>query len=554
MKQTFTNMKKIFLGIALVLSGSSFAQITWDFGVTGNLSAYPSAGVPANVTIDSLTRGNSFGTPTAVLLSTTSASAGYTGSTAAGNAGVPARIGALDYTVNGTTGSAYFEVTLTPDAGYTLNITNISFGSRSTGTGPRKYSIRTSLDSYMTEQAGDTINSVASSWGLRTNTLAINGTAGTPVTLRIYGYAGVGSPTSGTVNFRIDDLKITATATQAAPQIVFQPVNANVCTGAAAQFATFTPGTYTYQWQENAGSGFVSLTNSGVYSGADDDTLNISNATGLTGNTYRCIVTNGNGNDTSDIALLTVSAPVTPTVSIPTSMGPFCAGDATTITATATNAGTAPTYEWFIIGFGSVGTGSTLNVIPGFLPAGNLTVYCELTSNAACASPTLVTSNSLTVTVNALPTTPIVSQEADTLFTTSYDSYQWYLDGTTMLGTDSAQTAAASGAYTVVVTNVEGCSSTSAPYSYTVTSINDVVASTNVVIAPNPSTGVFTVNFNHPINALITVYNIIGKVVSAKQTSASSQTIDLSNAANGSYFITIKTDKETITKKVIVTK
>jgi hypothetical protein len=59
---------------------------------------------------------------------------------------------------------------------------------------------------------------------------------------------------------------------------------------------------------------------------------------------------------------------------------------------------------------------------------------------------------------------------------------------------------------------------------------------------------------NYPTNALITVYNIIGKVVSVKQTSASSQTIDLSNEANGSYFITIKTDKETITKKVIVTK
>jgi hypothetical protein len=552
MKQTFTNMKKIFLGIALVLSGSSFAQITWDFGVTGNLSAYPSAGVPANVTIDSLTKGNNLGT--SPLLSTTSVSSTYPGFSAAGNAGVVARIGALDYTVNGTTGSAYFEVTLTPDAGYTLNITNISFGSRSTGTGPRKYSIRTSLDSYMTEQAGDTINTPASSWGLRTQTLAINGTAGTPIKLRIYGYAGAGSPTPGTVNFRIDDLKITATATLAAPQIVFQPVNANVCSGASAQFATFTPGTYTYLWQENAGSGFVSLTNAGVYSGATDDTLNISNATGLTGNTYRCIVTNGNGSDTSDIATLTVSAPVTPTVTIPTSMGPFCAGDATTITATATNEGTAPTYEWFLIGFGSVGTGSTLNVIPGFLPAGNLTVYCELTSNAACASPTLVTSNSLTVTVNALPATPIVSQEADTLSTTSYDSYQWYLDGTTMLGTDSAQTASASGAYTVVVTNAAGCSATSASYSFTVTSINDVVAATSVVIAPNPSNGLFTVNFNHSTTALITVYNIIGKVVSVKQATTSSQTVDLTNEANGSYFVTIKTDKETITKKVIVTK
>ncbi|MBN8695092.1 MAG: T9SS type A sorting domain-containing protein [Bacteroidetes bacterium] len=552
MKNIFTKTKQL-LGAVLLLSSSAFAQITWDFGTTGNLSAYPSAGIPANVTVDSLTRGNSLGT--AVLLSTTSASNTYPGFSAGGNAGVPARIGALDYTVNGTTGSAYFEVKLTPDAGYTLNITNIEFGSRSTGTGPRKYSIRTSLDSYMTEQAGDTINSAASAWGLRTEALSITGTPGTAITLRIYGYDGAGSPTPGTVNFRIDDLKITATATLATPQIVFEPVNANVCSGATAQFATFTPGTFTYQWQENTGSGFVSLTNTGVYTGADDDTLNISNTTGMNGYTYRCIVTNGSGNDTSNVALLTVSAPVVPTVSIPTSMTSLCAGDAATISATATNEGTAPTYEWFWVGFGSVGTGQTLNVPAGFLPAGTHTIYCELTSNAACAAPTLVTSNSLTVTVDPLPATPVISQEADTLSTTQYASYQWYLDGTTMLGTDSAQTASTTGAYTVVVTNVEGCSATSAAYNYVVTSIGSNQATAVLTIYPNPSNGIITITTNNAIDATVFVYNVLGKLIATKQLNGiSSNTIDLSAQANGSYFVVFKTDKETITKKITITK
>lgn len=552
MKNIFTKTKQL-LGAVLLLSSSAFAQITWDFGTTGNLSAYPSAGIPANVTVDSLTRGNSLGT--AVLLSTTSVSSTYPGFSAGGNAGVPARIGALDYTVNGTTGSAYFEVKLTPDAGYTLNISNIEFGSRSTGTGPRKYSIRTSLDSYMTEQAGDTINSAASAWGLRTEALSITGTPGTAITLRIYGYDGAGSPTPGTVNFRIDDLKITATATLATPQIVFEPVNANVCSGATAQFATFTPGNFTYQWQENTGSGFVSLTNTGVYTGADDDTLNISNTTGMNGYTYRCIVTNGAGSDTSNVATLTVSAPVVPTVSIPASMTALCAGDAATISATATNEGTAPFYEWFWVGFGSVGTGQTLNVPAGFLPAGTHTIYCELTSNAACAAPTLVTSNSLTVTVDPVPATPVISQEADTLSTTQYASYQWYLDGTTMLGTDSAQTASTTGAYTVVVTNVEGCSATSAVYNYVVTSIESNQTTAVLTIYPNPSNGIITITANNTIDATVFVYNVLGKLIATKQLNGiSSNTIDLSAQANGSYFVVFKTDKETITKKITITK
>lgn len=407
----------------------------------------------------------------------------------------------------------------------------------------------------MTEQAGDTINSASGAWGLRTEVLSITGTSSTPITLRIYGYDGAGAPTPGTVNFRIDDLKITATATLATPQIVFEPVNANVCSGSTAQFATFTPGTFTYQWQENTGSGFVSLTNTGVYTGADDDTLNISNTTGMNGYTYRCIVTNGAGSDTSNVATLTVSAPVTPTVTIPSSMPALCAGDVASITATVTNEGTAPAYEWFWVGFGSVGTGQTLNVPAGFLPAGTHTIYCELTSNAACAAPTLVTSNSLTVTVDPLPATPVISQEADTLSTTQYTSYQWYLDGTTMLGTDSAQTASATGAYTVVVTNVEGCSATSAAYNYVVTSIESNQATAVLTIYPNPSNGIITIAANNAIDATVFVYNVLGKLIVTKQLNGiSSNTIDLSAQANGSYFVVFKTDKEAITKKITITK
>ncbi|MBL7883137.1 MAG: T9SS type A sorting domain-containing protein [Bacteroidia bacterium] len=551
MKKIVTKM--LFFGLAVVFSTSSIAQITWDFGVTGNLSAYPSSGIPANIAVDSLTKGNSFGN--AVLLSTTSVSSTYPGFTAGGNAGVPCRTGALDYTINATTGSAFFEVTFTPDAGYSIDITAISFGSRSTGTGPKKYSIRTSLDSYMTEVAGDTINSASGAWGLRTNTMAVTGTPGTPITLRIYAYEGTGSATAGTVNFRIDDLKITATASLALPQVVFQPADALVCSGSTAQFEIYSPGANTYQWEVDMGSGFVALANTGVYSGADDDTLYISDVTGMDGYIYHCIVTNGAGDTNSDDATLNVSAPVIPVVTIPTSMPALCEGDAISITANATNEGLAPMYEWFLIGFGSVGTGSALNVPAGFLPAGTHSVYCELTSNAACANPTLVSSDTLTVTVAPLPAVPVITVVGNTLSTSLYDTYQWYLNDTIALGTDSSQLATISGDYSVVVTNADGCENSSTNYPMVVTSINSMYLKPSLTIAPNPSvTGMFNV-FNASENTLITVYNIVGKLVYSKQLTVSgNQSIDLSNQANGSYFVTIKTEKETITQKLIVNK
>jgi hypothetical protein len=64
----------------------------------------------------------------------------------------------------------------------------------------------------------------------------------------------------------------------------------------------------TYQWQTDLGFGFQNLTNAGQYSGAQNDTLLVSNVT-LTNNNqnFRCIVKSGSCMDTSKIAVLTVN-------------------------------------------------------------------------------------------------------------------------------------------------------------------------------------------------------------------------------------------------------
>jgi hypothetical protein len=87
------------------------------------------------------------------MLTTTSVSGGYLGASAGSNAGAAARTGALDRAAGG---SAYFEFTLTPAAGKVLWITGLTFGSRSTSTGPQAFAVYSSADNFALPVAAGT--------------------------------------------------------------------------------------------------------------------------------------------------------------------------------------------------------------------------------------------------------------------------------------------------------------------------------------------------------------------------------------------------------------
>lgn len=91
------------------------------------------------------------------------------------------------------------------------------------------------------------------------------------------------------------------------------PSNDSVTAPAPAQFVVTATsndsGTLSYQWEEDNGGGFAALTNAGIYSGVDTDTLDISDSTGLDTYQYRCVVssTGGAAPATSAAATLTVA-------------------------------------------------------------------------------------------------------------------------------------------------------------------------------------------------------------------------------------------------------
>jgi hypothetical protein len=95
------------------------------------------------------------------------------------------------------------------------------------------------------------------------------------------------------------------------PRFTTQPANFSGCS-ASFNVAVSGKGPLTYQWQENNGSGYLNITNGGIYSGATGSTLAISGATPLmNGYLYRCVVTDALGySSNSSGATLSVTLPV----------------------------------------------------------------------------------------------------------------------------------------------------------------------------------------------------------------------------------------------------
>lgn len=144
------------------------------------------------------------------------------------------------------------------------------------------------------------------------------------------------------------------------------------------------------------------------------------------------------------------------------------------LTATALSGNTLRWYGTNATG----GTASTTAPTPSSTTAGQ-TVYYVSQFNVAsnCESPRAA----LTVTINALPTTPTIRAAIATSFCTggsvvlssnATTGNQWYKDGAIITGsTNQTYTANAAGVYTVTVSNASGCNAVSTGVTVTVNAV-----------------------------------------------------------------------------------
>jgi hypothetical protein len=203
---------------------------------------------------------------------------------------------------------------------------------------------------------------------------------------------------------------VTVNATQA-PVITGNPSNATTCDGGTAQFSvTSVSGipTPTLEWQVSTDNGNSwNTVTGGDYSGANTTTLTVNNVTGKNGYQFRLRAYNGINPDAySTAATLTITTPVTPTVSITSSDNDntFCSGTSVTFTATASNLGGGTVdYQWKVNGNN---VGSNQNTYTTTALVNGDQVSCVITITGGCVSTNTATSNAITNTVLTVPAQP----------------------------------------------------------------------------------------------------------------------------------------------------
>jgi Putative metal-binding motif/Secretion system C-terminal sorting domain len=276
--------------------------------------------------------------------------------------------------------------------------TNLSFGALPTGTGTNN------------------------KWYYRTTTGTIPATANLRIRFQ----------TNSGVQMRVDDMILT----QVTPlSFSISPSSAqNTCAGTPVVLAANAAGGATYLWSNSATTSSISVTTAGSYSVT---------ASGVFG----CKATRGP-------VAVTVTPTVTPTIIVNRSpTGTICAGTNVTFTATITNGGTTPVYQWKKNG---VNVGTSAATFSSTTLANGDVITCSMTSSAACATPSVVTStaNVMTVTTPTAPTVTILANPGSSIttgqsvtFTATPTNggttpvYHWFMNGASVGGTGNTYTS-----------------------------------------------------------------------------------------------------------------
>ena len=234
-------------------------------------------------------------------------------------------------------------------------------------------------------------------------------------------------------------------------------------------------------------------------------------------------------------------------IAITNGTNPTCSGASVTFTATPTNGGSAPTYQWKVNG-ANAGTGATFTT--SSLTNGQA-VSCVMTSNLSGVTSSPATSNSVAVTVNTA-TVPVISQAGGVLTSTSASTYQWLSGGTAISGaTAQSYTLTQTGSFTVQITDAHGCSATSAATVISTLGVSSLPASDVLNIYPNPTTGTLQLNIDQDVvGSDVRIFDYNGKLVYNGKAETATSTLTFEGAA-GIYLVQLNKEGKMLTKKIV---
>ena len=297
-----------------------------------------------------------------------------------------------------------------------------------------------------------------------------------------------------------NSIVMTVNALQTPTVSVVTNTATTICAGTSVTF-TATAATAgsapTYQWKKG----------STILTGETNTTY--TTTTAANGDSYSVVVTSSAicttaPTVTSTPITITVNPVLIPSVSVSTPTNTICAGASIKFTATTVNGGGNPTFQWKN-GTNDI-SGATNSTYTTTTASNGDSYSVVLVSNAVCASPSTLTSNSIVTIVNAIqtptvtvvPSTTTICAGNDIKFTATPNNagstplYQWQKGSTPISGatTSSYNTTTASNGdtYSIIVTSTVACPSTptvtSTPISVTV----NAVTTPTVTITANTTT------------------------------------------------------------------
>ena len=326
----------------------------------------------------------------------------------------------------------------------------------------------------------------------------------------------------------------------------------SVCAGSQGVSYSVAPvaGALAYAWNLPVG-----VT---IASGANTNAITVNFASNAASGPITVSGNNLCGNGPSSPAYNVAITPVPAAAGTITGPAAVCKGSVG-IVYTVPPVANATAYTWTVPSGVTVTSGSTSNSITvtfgSSSVSGSITVYGSNTCGNGLSS-------ALSVTVNPIPTTPVVTASGYVLTSSAASGNQWYHDGTAVPGA-TAQTytvpATAPGWYWTVVT-LNTCSSDSSNHVYIQGVGIGEHNSGNVSIYPVPNDGHFNIAISseRETEYKLDIYNSIGIRVYGDKTITVSGTsltrVDLGDAPAGLYTVVLRSTDNQVIRKILVNK